>query len=149
MRAVAQRVSEASVTVENSTVSQIRHGLLVLIGIAKGDGPKDVETIANKLASLRVFEDEAGKMNCSILDTHGEILLVSQFTLMGDVRKGNRPSFDSAEHPDLALPLFEELRDALFVRGISVKTGIFRAHMQVASTNDGPVTILIDSKKLF
>lgn len=149
MRAVVQRVLSASVTVEDEVIAQIGPGLLVLAAVGKGDQQADIQLTANKLASLRIFEDSAGKMNLDIQQTGGSILLVSQFTLFGDVRKGNRPSFDSAELPAPAKLLFESLAETLASKGIPISTGKFQAHMQVQLLNDGPITILLDSRKLF
>lgn len=149
MRAVVQRVLSASVTVDDVLVSQIGPGLLVLVAVGKQDQDADVTTMANKLADLRIFEDEAGKMNLSVTQTGGALLLVSQFTLFGDVRRGNRPSFDGAELPERANELFEALALTLSGKGLPVSRGKFRAHMKVQLLNDGPVTILLDSRKLF
>ena len=149
MRAVVQRVLSASVTVDDVLVSQIGPGLLVLVAVGKQDQDADVTTMANKLADLRIFEDEAGKMNLSVTQTGGALLLVSQFTLFGDVRRGNRPSFDGAELPARANELFEALALTLARKGLPVSKGKFRAHMKVQLLNDGPVTILLDSRKLF
>ncbi len=149
MRAVVQRVTSAAVSVAGLTISSIGHGLLVLVAVGKGDTDLDVDIIARKLCGLRVFQDEENKMNLDILQTGGAVLLVSQFTLYGDVRKGNRPSFDAAEEPIRANVLFEMLVAAVASSGIPVCTGKFRAHMNVSLTNDGPVTILLDSKRQF
>ena len=136
-------------SVAGLTISSIGHGLLVLVAVGKGDTDLDVDIIARKLCGLRVFQDEENKMNLDILQTGGAVLLVSQFTLYGDVRKGNRPSFDTAEEPIRANVLFEMLVAAVASSGIPVCTGKFRAHMNVSLTNDGPVTILLDSKRQF
>jgi len=149
MRAVVQRVTSAAVSVAGLTISSIGHGLLVLVAVGKGDTDFDVDIIARKLCGLRVFQDEENKMNLDIRQTGGAALLVSQFTLYGDVRKGNRPSFDAAEEPIRANVLFETLVAAVASSGIPVCTGKFRAHMNVSLTNDGPVTILLDSKRRF
>lgn len=149
MRAVVQRVASASVSVGGQTVGAIARGLLVYLGVAAGDGPADTEYIAAKLAGLRIFEDEAGKMNRSVTDTGGAILLISQFTLAGDARGGRRPSFITAERPEAAKAKYDEVAAALRAAGLRVETGIFQTDMQVASVNDGPVTILLDSTKLF
>ena len=149
MRAVIQRVRQASVTVADETVGAIDQGLMVLLGVAQGDTAKDAVYLADKTAGLRIFEDEADKMNRSIKDIDGGILVVSQFTLLGDCRKGRRPGFTDAAPPELADPLCEEYVDALRSRGITVATGVFRANMQVALVNDGPVTIMLDSRKQF
>ncbi len=140
MRALVQRVSQASVTVDGNEVARIGPGLLVLLGIRNGDGIDQADRLAQKLLALRVFEDEAGKMNLSVGDVGGEVLCVSQFTLYGDVRKGNRPSFIEAAPPDEAEPLYERVRAALGAKG-----GVFGARMDVSLVNDGPVTLLIET----
>jgi D-aminoacyl-tRNA deacylase len=139
MRALVQRVSEASVTVDGSEVARIGPGLLVLLGIRHGDGEAEADRIAAKLLALRIFEDADGKMNLNVAQAGGEILCVSQFTLYGDTRKGNRPSFVEAAPPEEAEPLYERVREALEAQG-----GVFGARMSVALVNDGPVTILIE-----
>ncbi len=144
-----QRVLEASVSVDGDTISQIGPGLLVLVAAGKGDGSSDIQYLANKLSGLRVFQDQDGRMNRSITQQDGEMLLVSQFTLYGDVRKGNRPSFEAAELPAAASALLDSLVFELQQKGIRVQTGRFRAQMKVHLINDGPVTILLDSRKLF
>ena len=149
MRAVVQRVSEASVTVEGEVVGAIGPGLMVLLGVVEGDTAGDRDLIAGKLAGLRIFEDDDGKMNRSVLDIGGSILIVSQFTLAGDARKGRRPSFVAAARPEVAEPMYDALVEDLRGQGITVATGRFRTHMQVALVNDGPVTILLDSRKAF
>ncbi|PHR97941.1 MAG: D-tyrosyl-tRNA(Tyr) deacylase [Blastopirellula sp.] len=149
MRAVVQRVSSASVTVNEEIVGQIQTGLLVLLGVSPDDDQTDVNYLAEKTAHLRIFEDEDGKMNRSVLDIGGSILAVSQFTLYGDCRKGRRPSFTSAAGPEPANELYEAYVAALKELNLPVQTGIFRANMDVASVNDGPVTLLLDSKKEF
>lgn len=149
MRAVVQRVTEASVTVEGKTVGAIGPGLLVLLGVSREDTEKDGAYLAEKLAGLRIFEDEEEKMNRSVAQVGGSILLVSQFTLYGDVRHGKRPSFTQAAAPDVANRLYEQLADSFRAKGIPVATGQFQAHMEVALVNDGPVTILLDSGKTF
>lgn len=149
MRAVVQRVTEASVTVEGKTVGAIGPGLLVLLGVSREDTEKDGAYLAEKLAGLRIFEDEEEKMKRSVAQVGGSILLVSQFTLYGDVRHGKRPSFTQAAVPDVANRLYEKLADSLRAKGIPVATGQFQAHMEVALVNDGPVTILLDSGKTF
>ena len=149
MRAVVQRVSAASVTVEGRTVGTIGPGLLVLLGVARGDTEKDGEYLAEKLAGLRIFEDEEEKMNRSVAQIGGSILLVSQFTLYGDVRHGRRPSFTQAAPPEEANRLYEDLAQKLRDKGLTVETGQFQAHMEVSLVNDGPVTILLDSGKSF
>ena len=148
MRAVVQRVDRASVTVEGSITGQISKGLLVLLGVAEGDTEKDLQYIVDKVCGLRIFEDEAGKMNLSVQDVGGSILAVSQFTLCGDCRKGKRPSFDKAAKPDIANAYYEQFVAACRAKGLSVETGVFRAHMLVELVNNGPVTILLDSSKL-
>ena len=152
MRAVVQRVSSAAVTVDERTVGAIGHGLLVLVGVERDDGPTDAEYIAGKIRGLRVFEDPSdtsGHMNRSVQEVGGSVLVVSQFTLAGDCRKGRRPSFDEAAAPAIAKPLYEEVVRALRADGLSVATGEFQAMMQVSLVNDGPVTLLLDSKKRF
>jgi len=149
MRAVVQRVSQARVTVDGAPVGAIERGLLVYVGVANEDGPADVQYIAAKVRELRVFEDEAGKMNRSLTDAGGAVLVVSQFTLCGDCRKGRRPSFDGAAPPALARALYEDVVRALREAGVPVETGSFQAHMAVESANDGPVTLLLDSGKTF
>lgn len=149
MRAVVQRVSEATVAVAGQTIAAIGHGLLVLVGVGKDDMEADADYIVAKIAELRIFEDEAGKMNRSVRDAGGSVLAVSQFTLYGDGRKGRRPSFAQAMQPEAARRLIEYLCESLRTRGLSVKTGEFGALMEVSATNHGPVTILLDSHKLF
>lgn len=148
MRAVVQRVTEASVTVDGNGIGSIGPGLMVLLGVEKGDTEKDGAYLADKLAGLRIFEDENEKMNLSVQQVGGSILLVSQFTLLGDVRHGKWPSFTQAAPPKEADALYEDLADKLRQKGIPVETGQFQAHMEVALVNDGPVTILLDSRKL-
>lgn len=149
MRAVIQRVKSASVTVEGKVVSEIRVGLLVFLGVAQEDTPADVNYMASKIANLRIFEDDEGRMNLSILDVGGEALVVSQFTLYGDCRKGRRPSFIAAARPEKADPLYQAFMDEISRLGVPVKAGIFQAMMDVELINDGPVTMLLDSNKLF
>ncbi|HLE25842.1 MAG TPA: D-aminoacyl-tRNA deacylase [Thermodesulfobacteriota bacterium] len=149
MRAVIQRVSEAKVEVDGDIIGKIGEGFLVLIGVRKDDTEEDVRYLADKVLGLRIFEDEAGKMNLSITDVKGEILTVSQFTLYGDSRKGRRPSFDEAAPLDVAEKLYELFVEEIRKSGIKVETGKFRALMDVHLINSGPVTILLDSKKLF
>jgi D-tyrosyl-tRNA(Tyr) deacylase len=149
MRVVIQRVKSASVMVEGERISEIRQGLLIFLGVAQEDTSDDVDYLANKIANLRIFEDKAGRMNKSILESGGEILVVSQFTLYGDCRKGRRPSFIAAAHPDKGIILYQEFIEAITKLGVPVKTGIFQAMMDVQLINDGPVTIMLDSSKLF
>ncbi len=149
MRAVIQRVLEAGVTVKEEKISRIGPGLLVLLGVGKEDTEADMEYIASKILHLRIFEDEEGKMNRSLLEEKKELLLVSQFTLYGDVRKGRRPGFDQAGDPERAKALYEKMVEFCQNLGVKVKKGIFQAHMKVDLINDGPVTILMDSKKQF
>jgi D-tyrosyl-tRNA(Tyr) deacylase len=149
MRAVVQRVGEARVTVGERVVGEIGRGLLVLIGVEQGDGPSDVRYIASKIRDLRIFPDEAQKMNRSVTDVGGGVLVVSQFTLSGDARGGRRPSFITAAPPELARALYEEVVRELKASGLRVATGEFQALMRVALVNDGPVTILLDSHKTF
>lgn len=148
MRAVIQRVSEASVSIDNRELASIKTGLMVLLGVSKADGQTDVKYIADKLAGLRIFTDAQGKMNLSVSQIKGELLLVSQFTLYGDARKGKRPSFDHAARPEAAVKLYESLIKELRAYDIPVKTGVFGADMQIRLVNDGPVTIILDSSKL-
>ena len=145
MKAVVQRVLEASVTVNGERVSQVGPGLLVLLGVGKGDTEADVAWMAEKLATLRIFEDAAGKMNLSLEDTSRQLIVVSQFTLYGDARKGRRPSFIDAMEPTGAKALYERVCEVLRARGLTVGTGVFAADMKVALVNDGPVTILLES----
>ena len=149
MRAVVQRVTSARVTVSERVTGEIAAGVLVLLGVEQGDGPPDVQYVAAKIRDLRIFPDEAGKMNRSLLDQQGAVLVVSQFTLSGDARNGRRPSFASAAPPEIARALYEEVVRELKASGLSVETGEFQAMMQVALVNDGPVTILLDSRKTF
>jgi len=149
VRAVVQRVTSASVQVDGRLTGAIDRGLLVLLGVGSHDDETDVEYVAGRIGGLRIFADVAGKMNRDVGDAGGAVLLVSQFTLFGDVRGGRRPSFIDAAPPELARALYEGVAAALRARGLRVETGEFRAHMDVALVNDGPVTILIDSKKLF
>ena len=149
MRAVVQRVSQASVTVDGTIVGAIEAGLLVLRGVAEDDGPADIAYVASKVAGLRVFRDEAGRMNRSVTETGGALLVVSQFTLLGDVRRGRRPAFDMAASPSRAHELYDAVVDRLRRDGLTVATGRFQADMRVALVNDGPVTILIDSRRTF
>jgi len=149
MRAVIQRVSKAAVTVEGKVVGEIDAGLLVLLGISSGDTENDANYLAEKIAGLRIFEDDQGKMNRSIVDLVGEVLVISQFTLYGDVRRGKRPSFDAAARPESARRLYDYFVAQLRERGLRCQTGQFQATMSVSLTNEGPVTILLDSSKLF
>ena len=149
MRAVIQRVSEARVRVEGEIIGEIGKGYLVLIGVEDGDGEKDFQYIATKVPNMRIFEDENEKMNLSILDVGGQILAVSQFTLLGDARSSRRPSFTQAARPETANPMYERLVAAWREQGIHVETGRFGADMKVALVNNGPVTIMMDSHKLF
>ncbi|MEE2788263.1 MAG: D-aminoacyl-tRNA deacylase [Myxococcota bacterium] len=149
MRAVVQRVSEASVTVDGERVGQIESGLLVLIGAAKGDTDRDAAILAAKVAGLRIFADENGKMNLNVGQVGGAILAVSQFTLLGDCRKGRRPSFIQAAHPEEAKRLYESYIEHTRGLGLPVETGIFQANMKVSLLNDGPVTLLVDTHKEF
>jgi D-aminoacyl-tRNA deacylase len=144
MRVVLQRVSSASVTVDGEVVGRIGRGLLALVGIERGDGPAAVKAAAEKLAGLRIFEDEAGRMNLDLAAVGGAFLVVSQFTLAGSLARGRRPSFDRAAPPAEAEPLVEALVSDLRSRGFQVETGRFRAHMEVALVNDGPVTLVAD-----
>jgi D-tyrosyl-tRNA(Tyr) deacylase len=145
MRAVIQRVSKARVEVGGTVVGEIGAGLLVLLGVGKPDTEADAEFLAAKITGLRIFSDDAGKMNLSLIDTGGAMLAVSQFTLYGDCRKGRRPSFDSAAPPELARALYERFIEAVRKTGVRVETGVFQAHMEVSLMNDGPVTLIIDS----
>lgn len=148
MRAVVQRVSQATVQVEGNTVGAIGAGLLILLGITHDDGQNEVELLARKIAGLRVFEDETGKMNLSALETGGQALVVSQFTLYGDARKGRRPSFTQAARPTVAEPLYRAFCTALADQGLPVAQGVFQATMQVSLINDGPVTLWLDTEDL-
>lgn len=149
MRMVCQRVIEAQVEIEGRSVGQIDKGLLVYLSVGKGDTIKDAEFMAEKLVNLRIFADEAGKMNRSVLDVGGAILLVSNFTLHGDCRKGRRPSFDAAAEPELAEQLYEKVIELIAEQGVAVEKGVFGEYMHVTSTNNGPVTFLLDSSRLF
>ena len=146
MKAVIQRVTRASVEVEGRIVGAIGAGLLVLLGVAKGDGEADCRFMVDKLRGLRIFADEAGKMNRSLVDMGGAILLVSQFTLLGNTKSGRRPGFDDAAPPDEAKQWYEQVSTALKAQGTAVENGIFAAHMKVELVNDGPVTFLLDSR---
>jgi len=149
MRMVVQRVSRAEVRVDGEVVGAIGRGLAVLLGVAVGDDEAAVRWAADKTAGLRVFEDAAGKMNLSVLEVGGGVLVVSQFTLLGDARKGNRPGFTGAAAPEVANGLYERYCAALRERGLTVATGVFRATMELELVNEGPVTILLDSSRLF
>jgi D-tyrosyl-tRNA(Tyr) deacylase len=140
-------VSRARVVIDAKEHSRIEAGILVLLGVEKGDTTDDADTLARKITELRIFSDDAGKMNRSVLDIHGEILAVSQFTLLGDCRKGRRPSFDDAAAPDLARELYESFVEAIGKSGVRVATGVFQADMDVELTNQGPVTFILDSRK--
>ena len=148
MKAVIQRVLQADLKVEGKLISNIDNGFVVFLGVGVGDTQEDVDKIGKKISKLRIFEDENGKMNLSIKETNGEILLVSQFTLYGDCSHGNRPSFIMAERPELANELYLKMKELLTNEGIVVKTGVFGADMKINVLNDGPVTILMDSKEL-
>ena len=147
MRACVQRVSDARVTVNGETVGSIGRGMVVLLGVAETDTAEDLDFLVRKVPALRIFEDEAGKMNRSVMDVQGGILVVSQFTLIADTAKGNRPSFLGAAKPDQAIPLYEEFLARMQATGLQVASGVFGADMQVALVNDGPVTILLDSRE--
>ena len=149
MRAVVQRVSSSKVTVDGNVTGEIKKGLLVLLGVTHEDTSKDVDYIIDKVLNLRIFEDEDEKMNLSLKDVEGELLVVSQFTLSGDCRKGRRPSFSTAARPELATKLYEEFIEKSRKEGIVTQTGQFGAHMMVDLTNDGPVTILLESNRDF
>jgi len=149
VRAVVQRVTSARVTVGDRVTGEIGPGLLVLLGVEQGDGPSDLQYIASKIRDLRIFSDDAGKMNVSVMDRQGAVLVVSQFTLSGDARNGRRPSFATAAPPQIARALYEDVVRELQGSGLRVETGEFQAMMQVALVNDGPVTILLDSRKTF
>jgi D-tyrosyl-tRNA(Tyr) deacylase len=149
MRACVQRVHEASVTVDGRIVGQIGRGMLVLLGVSRDDDEADSQQLADKTTALRIFEDDDGKMNRSLVESGGAMLVVSQFTLLGDCRKGRRPSFIQAAEPETAERLYRVFVEAVRARGVETAMGRFREHMDVALVNDGPVTILLDSKKLF
>lgn len=149
MRAVVQRVTSSSVTVEGLVVGEIGAGFLVLLGVARDDGKQDADYLADKITNLRVFNDEHGKMNLSLIDRSGAMLVVSQFTLYGDTRRGRRPSYIDAAEPEKANALYEYFVARVRAQGVRVETGVFQAMMKVNLTNDGPVTILLDSRKTF
>lgn len=148
MRAVIQKVKKASVSVDNKLVSEIGYGFMILLGVKDTDKEEDIEYIKKKISKLRIFEDNEGKMNLSLKDVGGEILMVSQFTLYGDARKGNRPSFSQSAKADKAEKYYEILINQLKDEGFEVKTGIFQTHMEVSLVNDGPVTIILDSERI-
>jgi D-tyrosyl-tRNA(Tyr) deacylase len=149
MRAIVQRVSSASVDVDGKRVGSVSAGLLVYLGVSTDESENDVDYLVDKVAGLRIFPDRDGKMNLDVVQVHGQVLVVSAFTLMADARKGRRPGFEAAAGAELALPLYERFCELLASRGLMVARGEFGAMMQVDSTNDGPVCILLDSKKLF
>lgn len=149
MRAIIQKVTSASVKVENEMISEIGNGYMILLAVKDTDDKDDLSYIKRKISNLRIFEDNEGKMNLSLKQTGGEILLVSQFTLYGDARKGNRPSFTESAGLEKANNYYEKLRDELIDEGFNVKTGKFQAHMEVSLVNDGPVTIILDSERIF
>jgi len=150
LRAVVQRVKRSSVMVENETTGEIQAGLNVLLGVEEGDGEEDVDYLADKIVNLRIFEDDSGRMNLSALDTGGDLLVVSQFTLLGDCRKGRRPNFTRASSPDQSEILYKRFCDKVREKyGLKVQTGVFKEYMEVEIVNDGPVTLLLDSKKNF
>ena len=148
MRAVIQKVKKASVSVDNKLVSEIGYGFMILLGVKDTDKEEDIKYIKKKISKLRIFEDNEGKMNLSLKDVGGEILMVSQFTLYGDARKGNRPSFSQSAKADKAEKYYEILINQLKEEGFEVKTGIFQTHMEVSLVNDGPVTIILDSERI-
>jgi D-aminoacyl-tRNA deacylase len=148
MRALLQRVSHASVTVDGKVVGQIGQGLLVLLGVGQGDSESQVKTLADKIAYLRIFGDDEGKMNHSLLDIDGEVLVVSQFTLYADTHRGRRPSFTNAASPVVAETLYEHFKEALASYGLTVASGIFSAYMTIEIRNEGPVTIWLDSEQM-
>lgn len=149
MRAIIQKVTNASVRVGKKLISEIENGYMILLAVKETDTEEDLDYIKRKITNLRIFEDEEEKMNLSLKDTGGEILLVSQFTLYGDARKGNRPSFTMSAGLEKANDYYERLKDGLIGEGFNVSTGVFQAHMQVSLVNDGPVTIILDSERIF
>ncbi|WP_296113643.1 D-aminoacyl-tRNA deacylase [uncultured Anaerococcus sp.] len=149
MRAIIQKVTKASVSVEKELLSEIKDGYMILLAVKETDTDEDLAYVKRKISNLRIFEDEAGKLNLSLKDVGGEILLISQFTLYGDCRKGNRPSFTMSAGLEKAEAYYNKLADELRDEGFSVKTGKFQAHMEVALVNDGPVTIILDSERIF
>jgi D-tyrosyl-tRNA(Tyr) deacylase len=148
MRVLVQRVKEAKVTIDEGNIASIGKGLLILVGIAKDDGPSDIEKMAKKVAALRVFEDEAGKMNLDLKQACGQILSVPQFTLYADTKRGNRPGFDFSATPDVAKEYWQKFNNLLKENGLPVQEGRFGSHMAVSLVNDGPVTIMLDSKSV-
>ena len=149
MRAVVQRVSQASVSVDGAVTGAVGAGLCVLLGVGTGDSEEDARWMADKVADLRIFEDQGGKLNRSVLEAGGGVLSISQFTLYGDARKGTRPGFTDAARPEAAQPLYARFCQLVRARGVAVGEGVFRATMQVRIVNEGPVTLLLDSRKLF
>lgn len=149
MRAVIQRVTKSQVSVDDKIIGKIDKGLMVLLGVEDGDGEKDLKYMADKIIGLRIFEDDLGKMNLSLLDVKGDMLVVSQFTLLGDCRKGRRPGFTGAARPDIALKMYKEFISICQAKGVHVEEGVFQADMVVEIYNDGPVTLLLDSRKQF
>jgi D-aminoacyl-tRNA deacylase len=149
MRAVVQRVSRGRVAIGGRAAAEIQNGLVVLVGIGRDDAPESARYLAEKIANLRIFDDSAGKMNRSLIETGGAALVVSQFTLYGDVRRGRRPAFDRAAPPAIAVRLYEAFVEQLRAQGVRVETGVFQAQMTVELANEGPVTILLDSEKTF
>lgn len=149
LRAVVQRVTEASVSAKGEIVGSIEHGLVVLLGVSEDDGPEDVRYMVEKIPNLRIFDDDEGKLNLSLLNVGGSMLAISQFTLYGDCRRGRRPSFTEAARPEHANSLYEEFVRGVREMGVTVETGVFRAEMDVGLVNQGPVTILLDSGKSF
>jgi D-aminoacyl-tRNA deacylase len=149
MRCVVQRVTAASVSVEGQVVGEIGRGLVALIGVANGDAPTDIDYVASKIRGLRVFADEHGKMNRSVLEASGQVLAISQFTLLGDARRGRRPAFGDAAPPSIARQAYDAVVRELRTAGVPVQTGVFQADMALTLTNDGPVTIMIDSRRAF
>jgi D-aminoacyl-tRNA deacylase len=149
MRAVVQRVNKAEVRVDGRVVGAVSQGMVVLVGVGKDDTPEDAQSLADKILNLRIFDDPEGRMNLSLLDTKGQLLCVSQFTLYGDCRKGRRPSYDQAARPEVACGLYEAFAAAARAGGVTVQTGQFQAMMEVELVNDGPVTLLLDSERVF
>lgn len=149
MRGVVQRVKHASVSVDSRVIGEIGHGIMLLLGVEENDDEKDLDYMSDKVVNLRIFEDNEGKMNKSLAEVGGSLLVVSQFTLHGDARKGRRPSFIAAARPEKAIPLYERFIQNMKDKGINTETGEFGAEMEVLICNDGPVTILLDSKKIF